>query len=86
MPSDASDVMKPEAEASGRTSMVAPTRFELAISALRGRRPKPLDDGAKVAGVEGVEPSHTEPESAVLPLDDTPMCLARLLASLAWRE
>ena len=26
----------------------------------------------KMAGVEGVEPSHTAPEAAVLPLDDTP--------------
>ena len=26
----------------------------------------------KMAGVEGVEPSHTVPETAVLPLDDTP--------------
>ena len=25
-----------------------------------------------MAGVEGVEPSHTAPETAVLPLDDTP--------------
>ena len=25
-----------------------------------------------LTGVEGIEPSHTEPESAVLPLDDTP--------------
>ena len=54
--------------------LVAPTGFEPAISALRGRRPKPLDDGAMLAGVEGVEPSHTVPETAVLPLDDTPMC------------
>ena len=62
--------------------LVAPTGFEPAISALRGRRPKPLDDGAtwcavqytvKMAGVEGVEPSHTVPETAVLPLDDTPV-------------
>ena len=30
----------------------------------------------KMAGVEGVEPSHTVPETAVLPLDDTPMCVA----------
>ena len=58
--------------------LVAPTGFEPATSALRGRRPKPLDDGAisafgeKMAGVEGVEPSHTAPETAVLPLDDTP--------------
>ena len=28
---------------------------------------------APLAGVEGVEPSLTEPESAVLPLDDTPV-------------
>lgn len=26
-----------------------------------------------MAGVEGVEPSHTAPETAVLPLDDTPI-------------
>ncbi len=56
--------------------LVASTGFEPAISALRGRRPKPLDDEAiscLVAGVEGVEPSHTVPETAVLPLDDTPI-------------
>ena len=29
-----------------RESLVAPTGFEPATSALRGRRPKPLDDGA----------------------------------------
>ena len=28
--------------------------------------------GGKMAGMEGVEPSHTDPESAVLPLDDIP--------------
>ena len=34
----------------------------------------------KMAGVEGVEPSHTAPETAVLPLDDTPNLLpVRLL-------
>ena len=26
-----------------------------------------------MAGVEGIEPSHTAPETAVLPLDDTPV-------------
>lgn len=31
----------------------------------------------KMAGVEGVEPSHTAPETAVLPLDDTPTELSR---------
>ena len=68
---------KKKAEHDARPSLfqlVAPTGFEPAISALRGRRPKPLDDGAMLAGVEGVEPSHTVPETAVLPLDDTPMC------------
>ena len=84
--------------------LVVPTGFEPATSALRGRRPEPLDDGTmwrivvvyrewqgssrtyfvkprntrtarckKLAGVEGVEPSHTVPETAVLPLDDTPV-------------
>ena len=70
---------KKKAERDARPSLfqlVAPTGFEPAISALRGRRPKPLDDGAMLAGVEGVEPSHTVPETAVLPLDDTPMCAA----------
>ena len=56
--------------------MVARTGFEPVISALRGRCPKPLDERAKpkaLAGIEGVEPPLTEPESAVLPLDDIPM-------------
>jgi hypothetical protein len=29
-------------------------------------------EGGNMAGAEGVEPSHTDPESAVLPLDDAP--------------
>ena len=60
--------------------MVARTGFEPVISALRGRRPEPLDERAKsdktqhtMAGMEGVEPPLTEPESAVLPLDDIPI-------------
>ena len=61
--------------------MVAWRGFEPPIFALRGRCPKPLDDQAvyralKMAGVEGVEPSHTAPETAVLPLDDTPVRIA----------
>ena len=63
--------------------MVARTRFELVISALRGRRPKPLDERAKwMAGMEGVEPPLTEPESAVLPLDDIPMSIRARVAAL----
>ncbi len=33
---------------------------------------KSKPDYSIVAGMEGVEPSHTEPETAVLPLDDIP--------------
>ena len=79
--------------------MVAPKGFEPSTSALRGRRPKPLDDGAistalehsirkaqksQVAGPGRVELPHTEPESAVLPLDDGPVtgfCSATEVAS-----
>ncbi len=48
-----------------------------AISSLRGRCPRPLDECAtkhslQMAGEEGFEPSHTDSESAVLPLDDSP--------------
>ena len=67
--------------------MVARTGFEPVISALRGRRPEPLDERAvslgeqQLAGMEGVEPPLTEPESAVLPLDDIPSgCCLRSLA------
>ncbi len=54
--------------------MVAHTGFEPVISSLRGRCPKPLDECAtkRLAGEEGFEPSLTDPESAVLPLDDSP--------------
>ncbi len=47
---------KPGTEIPGSYSLVAPTRFELAISALRGRRPKPLDDGAMWLGWEESNP------------------------------
>ena len=43
-------------------SAVTPSRIRLAVIQTR-----------LLAGVEGVEPSLTEPESAVLPLDDTPV-------------
>lgn len=41
---------------------------------MRGRRPRPLDEEALyyLVGEEGFEPSHTDPESVVLPLDDSP--------------
>lgn len=38
----------------------------------------------KMAGVEGVEPSHTAPETAVLPLDDTPVRYPQLKRGLKY--
>ena len=64
--------------------MVAHTGFEPVISALRGRCPRPLDECAPcrhwgrpssiqwVAGDRGFEPRLADPESAVLPLDESP--------------
>ena len=53
-----------------KEALVAHTGFEPVISALRGQRPKPLDECAiKLAGDPGFEPGLTDSESAVLPLD-----------------
>ena len=56
--------------------MVARTGFEPVISALRGRCPWPLDERATtkhlLAGDRGFEPRLTDPESVVLPLDESP--------------
>ena len=57
--------------------MVAHTGFEPVISALRGRCPRPLDECAtftSLAGDRGFEPLLTDPESVVLPLDESPTC------------
>ena len=53
---------------------VAHTGFEPVISALRGQRPRPLDECAmrKLAGDPGFEPGQADSESAVLPLDESP--------------
>ena len=41
---------------------------------VRGRRPRPLDDGTtNMAGGLGFEPRLAGPEPAVLPLDDPPI-------------
>ena len=57
--------------------LVARTGFEPVISALRGRRPEPLDERAigvkRMAGTERIELPLTEPESVVLPLDEVPI-------------
>ena len=44
------------------------------ISALRGQRPRPLDECAmmNLAGDPGFEPGQADSESAVLPLDESP--------------
>ena len=59
--------------------VVAHRGFEPLISALRGRCPGPLDECAiltlpqvRKAGDPGFEPGPTDPESAVLPLDQSP--------------
>ncbi|GEM_PF-5543602 len=38
------------------------------VFAVRGRCPRPLDDGAKMAAELGLEPRLDDPESPVLPL------------------
>ncbi len=50
-----------------------PNRIRTGVTALRARRPWPLDDWAEtLVGEEGFEPSLTEPESVVLPLHHSP--------------
>ena len=50
-----------------------PNRIRTGVTALRARRPRPLDDWAEtLVGEEGFEPSLTEPESVVLPLHHSP--------------
>src|SRR5436190_329529 len=62
--------------------MCSPERIRTAATALRGRRPRPLDDGAletslwcneRTAGVPGLEPRLTEPESVGLPITPYPI-------------
>ena len=67
--------------------MSSPDRIRTGATALRGRRPGPLDDGApetsvlhrgklatreSSAGVPGLEPRLTEPESVGLPITPYP--------------
>jgi hypothetical protein len=88
---------KPRAKQRGlpdwQTPSVARAGFEPAISALRGRCPWPLDERAMCASEPrcesplaaaglGFEPRLTDPESAVLPLDDP----ARLAMNIADRS
>ena len=56
-----------------------------AKSSLRGRCPKPLDECTtkNLAGEEGFEPSLTDSESVVLPLDYSPVHLNNIAQSYA---
>src|SRR4051812_34544426 len=69
---------KPEQYRKART----PDQVRTGVTALRGRRPRPLDDGgwtymtgdiASFAGVPGLEPRLAEPESAGLPITPYPI-------------
>src|SRR5690348_12245666 len=67
--------------------LCSPDRIRTGATALRGRRPGPLDDGARTsdlqrystaangygAGVPGLEPRLTEPESVGLPITPYPI-------------
>src|SRR5215204_372412 len=68
----------------------SPDRIRTGATALRGRRPRPLDDGAVrptatklfvTAGVPGLEPRLAEPESAGLPITPYPIRCAHLLSA-----
>ena len=58
----------------------SPDRIRTGVTGLRGRRPRPLDDGAtdlhpdgcRLARGEGLEPSITGPEPVVLPITPPP--------------
>src|SRR5579863_8437655 len=59
------------------TSPGSPDRIRTGVTALRGRRPRPLDDGAvhgidTTAGVPGLEPRLTGPEPVGLPITPYP--------------
>src|SRR5215213_11912291 len=71
--------------ASLQVSGCSPDRIRTGATALRGRRPGPLDDGAVRwcggAGVPGLEPRLTEPESVGLPITPYPNRGAHLLGA-----
>ena len=53
----------------------SPNGIRTRVLTLRGLRPRPLVDGAAkfLAGEPGFEPRLPDPESGVLPLDDSPI-------------
>lgn len=69
------------------TGRGSPDRIRTGVTGLRGRRPRPLDDGANkaeeystLARGEGLEPSITGPEPVVLPITPPPRASLRIAA------
>ena len=58
----------------------SPNGTRTRVTGVRGRRPRPLDDGTIVAGGQGFEPWFAGPEPAVLPLNDPPVSLDIILS------
>ena len=64
----------------------SPNGIRTRVLTLRGLRPRPLVDGADnfLAGEPGFEPRLPDPESGVLPLDDSPTSI--LLVAIGGAE
>ena len=58
-----------------KSTLRSPDGIRTRVAGLRSQSPRPLDDGALVsfAGVPGLEPRLTEPESAGLPITPYPI-------------
>ena len=61
----------------------SPNGTRTRVTGVRGRRPRPLDDGTIVAGGQGFEPWFAGPEPAVLPLNDPPVALGTIFPILS---
>ena len=61
-------------------SLFSPKGNRTPVYGVRGRCPRPLDDGTiKMAEGPGFEPGLTESESVVLPLNDPPAAVREFL-------
>ena len=67
---------KPRTRWSGASPRCDPNRIRTGVAAVRGRSTRPLYDGA--AGVPGLEPRMTVPETVVLPITPYPTVSASL--------
>ena len=50
-----------------------PKGIRTPVAGVKGQCPGPLDDGDALAGLLGLEPRLTEPESVVLPIERQPI-------------